>query len=111
MRPLQNEPWAAGHGPSEEVARVGGAGKALGKAAFHKGWKSSAGLAISRLVGMTRATCKVMLLQEQVGNTLKKLTARQKVLLCVAGKPGLSHVLGERRKAECKILKANETRW
>lgn len=46
MRPLQNEPWAAGHGHVEE-ARVGGAGKALGKAAFHKGWKSLAGLAIS----------------------------------------------------------------
>lgn len=47
MRPLQNEPWAAGHGHAEEVARVGGAGKALEKAAFHKGWKSSAGLAVS----------------------------------------------------------------
>lgn len=78
----------------------------MGKAAFHKGCRPSAGSrGTARLVGTVRAICK-MLLQERAGNTPKGEQPGQKVLVGLEKEPGPHHLLGKKRKAESRTPKA-----
>lgn len=101
-------PWAHGRGS------LGWRGwEDRGEAALHKdgGHQQDCLPAVSwytaRLVGMIKATCKVLLLQEQATNTLRKGTAR--ILPSCAGvhrgRAGPHPLLGEKREAEAGFPK------